>query len=194
MTADHETRGTGLVLVGYRGSGKSSVGRTVAARLGRPFADLDREIEASEGRTVRAVFAEGGEAAFRAIEAQVLGRVVIDPSLAGGVISTGGGAVLAEANRRALRRFGMVAWLSTDPGVLAGRLARSSQALIDRPSLTGLGTLDEIAGVLAARTPVYREVADLVIATDDRSVDQVAGLVIDAWLGVGSEGRRGSAG
>ena len=87
----------GLVLVGYRATGKSTVGRILADRLGRPFADADREIEAREGRTVREIFEEGGEVAFRRLESQVVRDLA--SRLDGGVLATGGGAVLDERNR-----------------------------------------------------------------------------------------------
>ncbi len=169
----------GLALVGYRGTGKSTVGRIVAHRLGRPFADADREVEAAEGLSIRSIFAERGEPAFREAEARVIADLA--GRMASGVVATGGGSVLDPGNRRALRRFGFVAWLAADPDTLAARLSRSGTGVLDRPALTPLGTLAEIAEVLAARAPLYREVADAVIETAGRSVDQVADAVLDAW-------------
>jgi len=173
--------GRGLALVGYRGTGKSTVGRILADRLGRPFADADREIEAREGRPIRSIFAEDGEPTFRRIEARVLGDLTA--RFEGGIVATGGGAVLDEANRRALRSFGFVAWLKADPDTLAARLSHSRAGLADRPALTPAGTLAEIAEVLAARVPLYREVADAEVETAGRSVREVAEAVLGAWLG-----------
>ncbi len=173
------TGGRGLALVGYRGTGKSTVGRILADRLGRPFADADKEIEARDGRTIRAIFAEDGEPAFRRIEGEVLRELTA--KLPGGIVATGGGAVLDEANRRALRSFGFVAWLKADPDTLAWRLSHSRSGLADRPALTPAGTLAEIADVLAARAPLYREAAHAEVETDGRTAREVAEAVLGAF-------------
>ncbi len=171
----------GLALVGYRGTGKSTVGRILAERLGRPFADADNEIEAQAGRSIRSIFEEDGEPAFRERESRVL--ATLTTRLRGGVLATGGGAVLAEANRRLIRGFGFVAWLAADPETLARRLSASGAGVAERPPLTAAGTLGEIAGVLAARVALYREVADAAIVTDGLSPDRVADAVLVAWPG-----------
>ena len=172
-------KGRGIALVGYRGTGKSTVGRLLADRLGRAFADADREVEARAGRPIRSIFAEEGEPAFREWESRVLADLTT--RLVGGVMATGGGAILLEANRKALRDFGFVIWLSADPDTLARRLQSSRRGVDDRPSLTAAGTLAEIAEVLEARTPLYREVADAAIETAGRTVDQVADAALEAW-------------
>ncbi len=179
MTIDPSAPSGGLALVGSRGTGKSTVGQILADRLGLRFTDSDREIEAAEGQPIRAIFVARGEPGFRAIEARVIAGLADRP--ASGVVATGGGSVLDEGNRRAIRRFGFVAWLAADPDTLADRLARSDNGVADRPPLTSAGTLAEIADVLAARAPLYREVADAVIETAGRTVDQVADLVLGAW-------------
>jgi shikimate kinase len=176
-TFSHEDRG--IALIGYRGTGKSTVGRIIADRLGRAFADADREVEALAGRPIRAIFAEDGEPAFREWETRVLADLA--SRLAGGVVATGGGVILLEANRRTLRDFGFVAWLTADADTLARRLQASRRGVDDRPALTAAGTLAEIAGVLEARIPLYRETADAVIPTADRNAEQVADAVLEAW-------------
>ena len=174
-------RGSGLVLVGYRGTGKSTVGRIVAERTQAPFADADLELERAEGRSIRTIFDGDGEGEFRRIEASTLARLVATPELTGGVLSTGGGAILAEANRRAIRAFGLVVWLTADADVLAERLARSHHAVGDRPALTAAGTLGEVAAVLAHRAPLYQAAADVAVVSGGRSVHEVVDVVIDAW-------------
>ena len=173
----------GLALVGYRGTGKSTVGRILAERTGRPFVDTDREIEARAGRSIRSIFALDGEAAFREWESRVLRDLTA--RLAGGVVATGGGAVLLDANRKALRDFGFVIWLSADPDTLARRLQSSHRGVEDRPSLTPAGTLAEIADVLEARSALYREAAHAVVETAGRTPEEVADAVLDAWAGRG---------
>jgi shikimate kinase len=167
----------GLSLVGYRGTGKTTVGRLIAGPLDRPFIDADRALEARFGMPIRAIFHERGEDSFRDWEEQILAEITAGPFA---VIATGGGVVLRESNRRRLKAFGPVVWLSAAPEVLARRLADDPEALAGRPALTPSGTLDEIAGVLAARLPLYREVADVEVSTDGRTPEEVARAVLSA--------------
>ncbi len=169
-------RGEGLALVGYRATGKSTVGRLVAARLGRPFVDADRELERRLGATIAAVFADRGEAAFRDAEEALL--VELADRRPAPVLAAGGGAVERLGACAALRRFGFVAWLVADPAALADRLRRNPGG---RPALTAAGTADEVAAVLARREPLYREVADAAIATDGLAPAEVADAVIRAF-------------
>jgi shikimate kinase len=171
--------GRGLVLIGYRGTGKSTVGRILAERTGRRFLDADREIEARSGRSIRSIFADSGEPAFRDWEERTVAELIAEAP--GSVLATGGGAVLREANRRRLREFGFVAWLTAEPAELARRLEADPSGLADRPALTPSGTLDEIARMLADRTPLYRGLADEVITTDGRDPQDVAGAILECW-------------
>ena len=131
--------------MGYRGTGKSTVGRILAERLGRPFADADVELEAIAGRPIPAIFAEQGEPAFRDWEERVLCDLTSPARDDRG-----------DRRRRRpprgepglLKSFGFVAWLTADPEVLADRLRADPGGLANRPSLTAAGTLDEIARVL----------------------------------------------
>lgn len=164
----------GVALVGYRGTGKSTVGRLVAERLRWPFVDADVAFEARYARSIRTIFEELGEAAFRDREQALLAELTAEP---GRVIATGGGVVLREENRLALKRFGFVVWLTAEPGVLASRLGRTSSAVHVRPPLTAAGTLGEIAEVLRHRTPFYREASDAEVSTDGRTPSEVAEAV-----------------
>jgi shikimate kinase len=168
--------------VGVRGTGKSTVGRIVAERTGRRFFDADPELEARAGKSIVALFAEEGEAAFRDWEARVLAELT---GHAGTVLATGGGVVLRESNRRLLREFGFVVWLSADPQTAADRLSADPQGLAGRPALTSAGTLAEIAQVLADRAPLYLAAADAVVETSGRSADEVADAVLEAWSAAG---------
>jgi shikimate kinase len=164
-----------VALVGYRGAGKTTVGRLLAARLGWDFLDADEALEAETGVSIPTIFATEGEPAFRDREAGVLRRLTSRDRL---VLATGGGAVLREENRAALRRFGAVVWLRTDPQTLRRRLGAGGAA--GRPALTAAGTLAEIDAVLAAREPLYREVADVAIDTDGRRPGAIAAAILDA--------------
>jgi shikimate kinase len=173
------SRGPGLALIGYRGTGKSTVGRILARRLSRTFLDCDLAIEARAKRSIRAIFAEFGEPAFRDWEEQALAELTAGSPAA--VLATGGGAILREANRRRLRDFGFVAWLTAHPSVLALRLEADRRGLAERPPLTTAGTLEEIVQVLEVRTPLYSELADAVIETGETSPGQVADSILDRW-------------
>ncbi len=172
-------RGPGLALIGYRGTGKSTVGRILANRLRRPFLDCDLEIEARANRSIRAIFTELGEPAFRDWEERTLAELTAGNPTA--VLATGGGAILREANRRRLRDFGFVAWLTAHPSVLVRRLETDRRGLAERPALTTAGTLAEIVQVLEMRTPLYSELADAVIETGQKSPNQVADSILDRW-------------
>ncbi|MGP0068289.1 MAG: shikimate kinase [Isosphaeraceae bacterium] len=172
-------RGPGLVLIGYRGTGKSTVGRILAGRLGRIFLDCDLEIEARANRSIREIFAELGEPAFRDWEERTLAELTAGSPAT--VLATGGGAILRESNRRRLRDFGFVAWLTARPSVLACRLEADQRGLAERPALTSAGTLEEIVQVLRMRTPLYEGLADVAIETEEKSPDQVADSILDRW-------------
>jgi shikimate kinase len=168
-----------LALIGYRGTGKSTVGRILSDRLSRPFLDADLEIEARAGRSIGAIFVEWGEPVFRDWEERTLSELT--ERFPSAIVATGGGAVLREANRRRIREFGYVAWLKADPSELARRLAADGRGLGERPALTAAGTLAEIAEVLAMREPFYRELFDSEIETGDKSPEEVADAIMACW-------------
>jgi len=160
-----------VVLVGMMGSGKTTVGRRVAAVLGRPFADSDEIIEARTGRSVAEIFAAEGEPAFRTIETDVLGECLDAPEPT--VIAAAGGVVLEAENRRRLVEAGTVVWLKVPVGTLVVRVAGSTH----RPLLE-----DDPAGTLAtlseAREALYLEVADLSLDAS-QPLDHVVSCIID---------------
>ena len=167
--------GDGIALIGYRGTGKSTVGRIVADRLAIPFLDTDSDIEYRFG-TIRSIFEKRGELTFRDYEELVIDELT---KAGTGVIATGGGVILLESNRRALRQFGRVFWLTANPDELASRLELDSKGVSERPSLTAAGTLGEIASVLEARRPLYEETADVAIATQGRTPAEVADIILE---------------
>jgi shikimate kinase len=151
-----------LVLIGMRASGKTTLGRELARRLGRPFADLDEELArlaGEESAGADAVLARRGEAAFRELEAEVLRRA---SRRAGHVIATGGGAVLHGEAFAGLAATGTVVWLSASLATLQARAA-----LRPRPALTPLPPADEVAELLRRREPLYRSAAQIVVSTDE---------------------------
>jgi shikimate kinase len=161
-----------LVLVGLMGTGKSTVGRLVAARLHRPFYDSDEMVEARTGRTVREIFESDGEAAYRPLETDALLDALGAPEPS--VIAAAGGVVLAPVNRQALReRAGRVVWLRASPALLVGRAMRQDH----RPLLDG-DPAAMLAHMAADRQELYAEVADQIIDIDDLSPEQVVERVL----------------
>jgi shikimate kinase len=165
-----------LVLVGLRGAGKSTVGRRVAERLGRPFVDLDCVVEGNAGVTIRSLFAEQGERAFRDLEGSALAETLRLVPRA--VVATGGGVVLRAENRAALAGT-FVVYLAGSPEVLAARVAADPSSADGRPALADGGPLVEATKLLAVRDPLYREVASVVVDVQ-RSVSEVLEAVLVA--------------
>ena len=155
------------MLVGLSGSGKSTVGPLLAARLGRRFVDTDDLIEAEAGATIPEIFAERGEGAFRAIEETAVARAVGgEPA----VIATGGGAPMGQRNRDLLWQGNLVVWLDANVPTLARRLERGGP---DRPLLRSPGgPAERLQGLLEARRPIYAQ-AHLHLRTDTLSPDAV---------------------
>jgi len=155
------------------GSGKSTVGRQLAARLGWAFLDSDAMVEASTGSTVAELFESGGESAFRAEESRVLVEALA--SSAPAVVAAAGGSVLSEANRGLLADEAIVVWLRAEPSTLATRVRPGGH----RP-LLGVDHAAALAELDAVRRPFYQEVADVVVDVDDldapRVVDRILAL------------------
>jgi shikimate kinase len=147
-----------IILVGLMGAGKTTIGRVLARRLKREFRDSDHEIEARCGVTIPVIFDIEGEAGFRAREAQVLEELCAREGI---VLATGGGAVLARANRRRLAGAGIVVYLHARPAELWQRLRRDR----NRPLLATGDPRAKLEALYAERDPLYREVADLVAET-----------------------------
>jgi shikimate kinase len=160
-----------VVLIGYRCSGKTTVGQVLATRLGWGFADSDAEIEREAGRTVAEIVAAEGWPGFREREREAVKRLVKQRRV---VISAGGGTVLDETNRARLKRGATVIYLACDAETLAKRLDADEVTASQRPSLTGQDTLSEVSRVLAEREPVYRAACDWKIETAGRGIGEIA--------------------
>ena len=159
-----------LVLVGMMGSGKTTVGRRLAERLGRPFVDSDEQVERRTGRTVRQIFEEDGEPAFRTLETEALTDALA--STEASVVAAAGGVVMAPENRRQLQGAHVV-WLRAGAAALAERV----KAADHRPLLK-----DDPEGVLRrlvdARRHLYEEVADVTVDVEGKDVDAVVEIVL----------------
>lgn len=164
-----------LYLTGYRGSGKTTVGRLVASRLGRRCIDLDDEIETHAGRSIREIFAENGEAAFRDLETAALARVAGGPAA---VISLGGGAILRPENREVIANTGVAVWLKIDADTVIQRLAGDASTAERRPSLTSLPIRAEVESLLQKRQPLYQQVANYEVDAAGQSVAAIVDQIV----------------
>jgi shikimate kinase len=145
-----------IFLIGYRGSGKSTVGRKLADQLWQPFVDTDDVIVKKAGKTIGEIFQQDGEQRFRDLETQAVREVC---QLQEHVISLGGGSLMRPENRQAIKESGgKLVYLKCDPEELAKRIAADPQTGETRPALTGYGGgVEEIRQLLADREPIYRE-------------------------------------
>jgi shikimate kinase len=162
-----------LILTGFMGSGKSSVGRFLAKRLDCPFVDLDAEIVATAGRSINDIFAYDGEQAFRNMESACLKRV-----LGGGrsVIATGGGVVISDDNRSNMRKQGVIVNLIVSLPQVLIRLHGTA----DRPLFAGDNAANSLKLLMDGREQFYAD-ADIRIDTDGKSVEDVVAEILSFW-------------
>jgi shikimate kinase len=163
-----------LILIGARGTGKTTVAGILARKLGWPWLDADSVLEERVNASIRGIFAEEGESAFRDRESAILAELC---ELRRHVIAAGGGVVLRAANRERLKAAGRVVWLTADPLTLQARLAADPVTQEQRPMLT-VGGLAEIEETLRTREGFYRDCADLTVATAGRSPEEVADAIL----------------
>jgi shikimate kinase len=160
-----------IVLVGLMGAGKSSIGRRLAQRLGLPFVDADKEIEAAAGCSIEEIFERLGEAAFRDGERRVILRLLDDPVH---VLSTGGGAFMDPAIRARVKEVAVSVWLRADLDLLVRRVSRRN----NRPLLKQGDPRDILARLIDQRHPMYAQ-ADICVDSAEGPPDQMVQKVID---------------
>jgi shikimate kinase len=164
-----------IFLIGYRGTGKTSVARQLANRLNFDCVDADDEIERRVRKSITAIFREDGEAAFRDVESAIVDELARRRRA---VIALGGGAVLRETNRQAIRAAGHVVWLTASVDTILNRLAADESTSSRRPNLTAAGGRAEVESILAVRTPIYRQCATLVVDTEGKTAAEVADEIL----------------
>lgn len=181
-----------VTLIGYRGTGKTTVARLLAERLATSWIDADVVLEERLGCRIADFIRGRGEPAFRDAEAEVLVEVL---SACRGVLATGGGVVLREANRTLLREHGRpVVWLDAPADTIRRRLAADPMTLERRPALIGADPLAEVETIVHEREPLYRSCADWRVDTGAAAPPDVADQ-ITAWLGrTGATAGSGGAG
>lgn len=172
---DFMRRGNKIILIGYRGTGKTSLGQRLAERLGIPFMDTDKLVEAATGKTISAMIEEGGWDFFRQREKDAIRNLT---SLGKSVIATGGGAVLDEENAGILKKEGPLIWLVADEETILKRMLADAATVAQRPPLSTHALQKEINYTLTARTPVYRRLADFSIDTAVAGIDDCVGKIL----------------
>jgi shikimate kinase len=167
-----------VVLIGYRCTGKTTIGRLLAEKLGWPLVDTDTLIQQRAGKSIKEIVAAGGWPEFRRLEREVIADVA-----AGGrqVISAGGGAVLDENNTKALRASGRVVLLTASPETIWQRMKADPKTLAERPNLTDSGGIAEVRKVLADRRAAYQAACHHEVPTDRFTPDEAVADIL-AWL------------
>jgi len=160
-----------IFLIGPMGSGKTAVGRRLAHDLGRPFADSDAVIEERTGVDISFIFEKEGESGFRRREAEIIDELTARDGL---VLATGGGTIMAADNRRQLASRGLVIYLTATVSQQLERTRRGKE----RPLLNSGDQQQVLTDLLAVRDPLYREIADLCIGTDNRTVVKVSAEIL----------------
>ena len=160
-----------IVLIGYRGSGKTAVGKLLAQKLGRAFVDTDELIVQRAGLIIKDIFAREGEAGFRQREAAAIAAACANDNQ---VIAAGGGAVLRAENVAAMKSNGNVIWLEADAAILHARIVADAATSANRPNLTSAGGIEEVRTLLAKRSPLYEAAADARVDVSQLAPQQVA--------------------
>lgn len=167
--------GQNIILIGFMGAGKTSVGEALAKATGRLLLDTDRMIEAEAGMSISDIFATQGEAVFRGAETAVLEKLLAETGQA--VISVGGGLPLRPENRVLLSRLGTVVFLRIPPQTVLERLKGDTT----RPLLQGEHVEQKVTELMAYRNPLYEEAADRVIDVDRKPLEEIV-AELAAWL------------
>jgi shikimate kinase len=164
-----------LFLIGYRCTGKTTVGQALAERLGWAFMDTDEAIVDSAGISIAEMVETHGWAYFRRLERQTLADVANGCDQ---VVATGGGVVLDDRNLDVMQKSGTVVWLTADEANIARRMLADDATETNRPSLTDQGQIAEIRQVLAERRPRYEKAADITIETDQAGIEMICNRIL----------------
>lgn len=166
-----------IALIGYRGTGKTTVAALLAAKLDYAWIDADVEVEQRAGKSIATIFADSGEPAFRDLEAAVVDDLCRRKRT---VLALGGGAVLRKSNQKCLARCRAVIWLQASAEVIAERIKGDATTAERRPNLTNRGGRQEIEQMLVTRGPIYRACATLEVDTEGKDPAEIADKIVAA--------------
>jgi shikimate kinase len=166
-----------IALIGYRGTGKTTVAQILARQLEWDWVDADVEVELRAGKSIATIFADDGEGAFRDLESQIVANLCTRQRT---VLALGGGAILRDSNRENIATCQVVVWLQASAQVLAERIAQDAATAGRRPNLTNHDGRTEIEVLLAQREPFYRGCATLKVDTENREPAEIAGEIVAA--------------
>lgn len=164
-----------LFLIGYRCTGKTTIGKAIAAALDWSFVDSDLHVVKDSGKSIQEIIAGQGWEAFRRLECAAIKQICKKDHQ---VVATGGGAVIDKANVRAMKTGGPVIWLGATPETIQKRMLLDKNSESFRPALTEKGRIEEIEELLVKRNPYYESASDFLIHTDDVPVAEIAGQII----------------
>jgi shikimate kinase len=164
-----------IILIGYRGSGKSEVGRRLSTRLGMKFVDTDDFIEKHQGTPISEIVQTYGWDHFRTLEKEVISTISDCDQQ---VVAAGGGAVLDPDNVAVMKTRGLIIWLKADPDTLLKRMQKDPQTIDRRPSLTGRGSFEEIEEVLTFRNAFYEEASAAQLDTSKMDIETVVESIL----------------
>jgi shikimate kinase len=172
---ESQTPPKNIVLIGFMGSGKSTVGRELHLRLGYPLVDMDQVIEQRAGKPITSIFSEDGEEKFREMETELLGELA-DSSATRRIISTGGGVIGRQRNRELLRQLGYVVWLHAPTAVILDRTSKNRE----RPLLHTEDPAARIEALLTVRKPLYADAAHLKVETAGLDCKELATGILES--------------
>jgi len=172
LTKIHVTKTDNIFLIGPMGVGKTTIGKRLARRLDKKFVDSDREIEKRTGASINLIFDVEGEQGFRDRESRLIDELTSDRGI---VLATGGGAILADTNRKILKDRGIVVYLAATPELLLKRTAYDQ----NRPLLNTDDKPGRIKSLLSERTPLYAAIADISVTVDRMTIRQVLDEITD---------------
>jgi shikimate kinase len=164
-----------LFLIGYRCSGKTTIGKSIAKAIGWSFVDSDIRVAKACGKSIQDIIDTEGWDAFRRMEHSTIEQICTHDRQ---VVATGGGVVLDADNIGAMKTCGILNWLGASPGTIRKRMLADKNSGHFRPALTDRGRIEEIEGMLLQRNPYYESASDFSILTDNMLVDEIAAIII----------------
>lgn len=168
-----------VFLIGYRCTGKSSVGKLLSGKLGWPFIDTDALLVSESGISIKEIVETHGWDIFREMEHSIVNQACI---LDRRVVATGGGVVLNQANVNLMKQNGRIVWLKALPETIKSRMMSDQDTEVFRPSLTSKDSFCEIEETMIERDPLYRQAMDFYVETDDRRINEICDEIVQQLI------------